>query len=115
MNDDPISRQAMIKEIERANGALYWNETLMENLVSVAKAIPTIDPVKHGKWVLPRDEGCVTYDKHAYAECSMCGKKSFLGWSDEYCRNCGARMDLDDYVECNDFVLPNDIFDRKVA
>lgn len=96
MNDDPISRQAMIKAIERANGELYWNETLMENLVSLAKEIPTIDTVKHGKWVLPRDEGCVTYDKRAYAECSMCGKKSFLGWSDKYCRNCGARMDGED-------------------
>ena len=93
---DLISRQAAIDAIEHANGSVYWNQTLMENLVSVVKSVPTIDPVKHGKWVLPRDEGCVTYDKRAYAECSICGKKSFLGWSDKYCRNCGARMDGED-------------------
>lgn len=43
--NDFISRQAVIKTIERANGALYWNKTLMENLVLAVKAIPTIDAV----------------------------------------------------------------------
>ena len=44
-------------------------------------SMPTIkaDVIKHGHWV----------DLH----CSVCGK---IGWMDEddYCPNCGARMDL---------------------
>lgn len=94
MNDDPISRQAMIKAIEQANGELYWNNTLMENLVSVAKAIPTIDPVKHGKWiVIPQRCENQTFDE---CKCSVCGTVEYFnsGWKKFiYCPNCGARMD----------------------
>lgn len=58
---DLISRQAVIKTIERANGALYWNNTLMKNLVLTMKAIPTVDAVpvvrcKDCKWF--GDMGC---------------------------------------------------------
>ena len=41
---------------------------------------PTIDPVKHGSWVL--ENGCV--------RCSECGEPN-MEWN--YCPNCGARMD----------------------
>ena len=47
---------------------------------------------KVGEWVEPTRDGCITYDKHAYAECSACGEKAYLGWWMHYCPNCGARM-----------------------
>lgn len=55
---------------------------------------PTIDVPdrKVGEWLEPTREGCITYDKHAYAECSACGEKAYLGWWMRYCPNCGARM-----------------------
>lgn len=60
--------------------------------------IPTIDaaPVKHGKWEEPEPEGIMLWDKRAYAQCSVCKKKSYLGWKDNYCRYCGAKMDLEE-------------------
>ena len=58
---------------------------------------PTIDaaPVKHGRWEEPEPEGVWSWDKRAYAQCSLCKKKSYLGWTDNYCRYCGAKMDLE--------------------
>lgn len=94
---DIISRQAVIKTIERANGALYWNKTLMENLVLAMKAIPTIDPVKRGKWKCFIEIGSGLYDSIDIprAECSECGFKvpeEWGGWF-KFCPNCGARME----------------------
>lgn len=87
--DDLISRQAAIKTIEQANGALYWNETLKENLVSVVKSVPTIDPVKRGKWIKISERNY---------KCSCCGAwwtvdrdstiKDF-----KFCPNCGAQTE----------------------
>ena len=93
---DLISRQAAIDAIEHANGAVYWNQTLKENLVSAIKAIPTIDPVKRGKWI-PINERA--------AKCSLCGEWEYTNGRDKtgtaiihkaikhYCPNCGARME----------------------
>ena len=60
---------------------------------TVIDEMPTIDPVKHGKWEFNK------IDKHGNRkpECSICGKYSLAHWSDHakcnYCPNCGARMD----------------------
>lgn len=58
--------------------------------------LPTIDPVKHGKWL--RTEA---FPHHVY--CSVCSKTYIPNdrwqiWTDgdlprDYCPNCGARMD----------------------
>lgn len=57
---------------------------------------PTIDPVKHGKWIKraktnPYVELCSDYDW----ECSECGKMDTHNEKVEvrYCWNCGARME----------------------
>jgi len=56
---------------------------------------PIVDavPVAHGRWEEPEREGVMTWDKRAYAQCSVCKKKSYLGWHDNYCRFCGAKME----------------------
>lgn len=52
-------------------------------------ALPTIDPVKHGKWkeVWNDSRCCFVY------ECSICGRprSGVSEWN--YCPNCGAHMD----------------------
>lgn len=91
--NDLISRQAAIDAIEHANGAVYWNQTLMENLVSVVKSVPTIDPVKRGKWI-PR----IATGNIALIECSECQfhYPELLGvFSFYYCPHCGAKMERD--------------------
>lgn len=47
-----------------------------------AKCAPTIDPVKHGKWLVHND----------HFVCSEC--KGIEIWKSEYCRCCGTKMDL---------------------
>lgn len=54
-------------------------------------ALPSAQP-KRGRWLDPSREGCVTYSK-AYAECSVCGKKEFLGRTKKFCPNCGTPME----------------------
>ena len=53
---------------------------------------PTIDPVKHGLW-----EGVVNEHGEDEVVCSECG---FVNtpelMADNYCPNCGARMDGDE-------------------
>lgn len=46
---------------------------------------------KTGKWIEASPEPYVTYSS-AYAECSECGKKTFLGWSMNFCPHCGKYM-----------------------
>lgn len=59
---------------------------------------PTVDaaPVVHGHWEEPEPDDVYTWDKRAYAQCSVCKKKSYLGRADKYCRYCGAKMDLEE-------------------
>ena len=54
-------------------------------------------PERKGKWITPQREGCQTWDKKAYAQCSICGAKEYLGWSKCFCPNCGADMRGEDY------------------
>lgn len=57
--------------------------------------VPTVDaePIRHGRWVKPNPKGIVTYDEHAYAECSVCHTAEYLGYGMRYCPTCGAKMD----------------------
>ena len=63
----------------------YTGYALSADEVAMAvENAPTIDPVRHGRWVVidaeePRRYGC--------SECKM------LSWNlDNYCPNCGAKM-----------------------
>ena len=52
-------------------------------------AIPTIDPVKHGKW---EDENPIEPNPMFRAKvCSACGRTE--GSPNDFCPYCGARMD----------------------
>ena len=57
---------------------------------------PTIDPVKHGRWIMKEDK------YYWWCECSECGSQPMknrfnnLQERSNYCPNCGARMDGDE-------------------
>jgi len=57
-----------------------WNDALD----GVAICAPTVDavPVRHGKWMVTP----------THIKCSECGE-SFMLFPQNYCPNCGARMD----------------------
>lgn len=99
--NDLVSREAAIRLIlsgrvgddslvecpEECNSMLEWAAD------EVAK-MPTIDPVKHGRWVKQTDENCWWY------ECSECGDypmKNAYGHEElsAYCPHCGAIMEGD--------------------
>lgn len=55
---------------------------------------PTVEAeLRHGHWEKPQRHGVISYDEHAYAECSCCHKPQYLARGMRYCPNCGAKMD----------------------
>lgn len=75
-----INADEMLKEYEHG---IYDTTDLAEMLYYMPAA--DVVEVKHGKWV--------------NLHCSVCGK---IGWMDEdnYCPNCGAKMDLEGDEKC---------------
>ena len=76
------------KEIDEAKKApLYDYCAGMRNVIRLVKPMPTIDTVKHGRWII-----CQEFDHKL--KCSQCGCHTV--WMDEvvpnYCPYCGARM-----------------------
>lgn len=62
----------------------------IDDAVSELKDVPAVDaePVRHGRWIAQDD----TFTRFM---CSECKAKNYDG-SDNYCPNCGARMDEED-------------------
>lgn len=83
---DLISRRAAIKAIDDLpncyNG--YSDTYDKAYIIGVLDELPSIDPVKHGKWVS---------DGYTW-RCSECGKTYWgrLAKPWNYCPNCGAKV-----------------------
>ena len=95
-----IEREAL-KEMFSSN-----NKPLETAICSVIDAAPAADvaPVVHGEWVL------VGTNEHDYEtsveeKCSLCGRYVYrydTEPQDNYCPNCGAKMDKEVQDERND-------------
>ena len=63
----------------------------MKTVIRIVKNQDTVEPVKHGYWILVKD-------MVSYIKCSECGDG--ICWVNtkrpKYCPNCGAKMDGDD-------------------
>lgn len=104
--DDLISRQAAIDTAKRLHDVALanWKETKISanTMIDALKDLPSVQPErKKGKWIEATADGIITFDKNAYAECSVCGKKEFLGWRKNFCPNCGADMRGNNNVDNN--------------
>ena len=91
MNDDLISRQAAIDFVD-AGHLVNPNEPRWSDneVVNFLKRLPTIDPVKHGRWEYIEDKYIDV------CKCSECGTVEYFnkGWKKfNFCPNCGARME----------------------
>ena len=66
-------------------------DCILDGVLNLLDEQPTIDPVKHGRWIHSSSTAYLT------VSCSECGYKvnHFLStWQTaKYCPNCGARMD----------------------
>ena len=81
-------------KLETKLADMWCDETVTLSLVSVCELIenaPTIDaePVKHGRWKHSEYAGI------DYYQCRLCGHSIRIR-AENYCPNCGARMDGDD-------------------
>lgn len=70
-------------------------KALIGRILFMIDNMPTIEaePVKHGRWIENSDPG---QNINEHYMCSECGC-TFHNWAnDNYCPNCGARMDGED-------------------
>ncbi len=97
--NDLISRQAALDIIDsELNGWLTDDERLhLEGVGTGIECLPTIDPVKHGKWtkhILKNANVPWGYD------CSACDGWFVVGEDVikkyHFCPNCGAQMEVSD-------------------
>lgn len=92
---DTISRQAAINVFEerlRANG--YSNVALVSEFnrsIGYLMRLPSAQSVQHGHWIYHMSE---MFPADSTVECSVCHEhESVLLAHDNYCPNCGAKMD----------------------
>lgn len=85
---DLISREEALHAVEHELDMIdHVPQWVFDRLGNALKGLPSIDVVKHGRWVR------TTKADYAW-ECSVCG----YGLCDNrttYCYDCGARMDGD--------------------
>jgi hypothetical protein len=98
MMDDAISRQAAISVLDETKRIASHNidgavlvtfEEVLESLVNITNALPTIQPEpKRGRWIYKTD---LITAPTGYWECSEC-KEGRLLYEENFCPHCGADM-----------------------
>ena len=100
---DYIGRQAALDAL--GERPLVWTEDDYYSLGArnqyngdrlAIETIPSADvePVRHGRWINDRWEDDVNYHT-----CNACGVEIRVTYFDNYCPNCGARMDGDENAD----------------
>lgn len=80
-------------EIEAHKNKAYVYEGILNTIRGNLANAPTIDPVKHGRWIY--HDGIKNIYGGKYIECDQCGEKYVVQHiaDEKFCRNCGAKMD----------------------
>jgi len=103
--DDLISRKAAIEAFDDERVDRNYGDVSPESVIGVIETIPAVDaaPVVHARWIetkIPANttgHGGVGQDKKNGWLCSncRCAFDAKLLWCQNYCPNCGAKMDGD--------------------
>lgn len=84
---DFISRQAAIDVLTHFTNLSWDKLKIMYPMLTMIEELPSAE--RHGRWLhLHLDPDNIT--GHTKGECSICGKLRIV---DNYCPNCGAKMD----------------------
>lgn len=91
------------EEIKKSR-TLLKEAVYLDRVMTVLETIPAADvaPVVHGRWkgwITPAfygldDFGDPIYRDAIFYRCSICGRKSAI--KENFCPNCGAKLDLED-------------------
>lgn len=81
---DLINRNEAIEAVDGKLGEFNANN----KAVSILMHLPSVEPVRHGRWINDRWEDDVNYHT-----CNACCVEIRVTYFDNYCPNCGARMD----------------------
>lgn len=84
--DDLISRKALLEDIKAAAGNDFMGTMVACTLTRFVKKQPAVDaaPVVRGEWIELHEE-----NGHEVGTCSHCRHVRIV---DNYCPNCGAKM-----------------------
>ena len=92
--DEYINREAVYEDFEKCNSENpKWTPSRVKTLVARQKSAD-VAPVRHGRWIYTR--------KYGEYECSVCHGidtdcsdyySSHVVTEQDYCPNCGAKMD----------------------
>lgn len=79
-------------EIKEASKEAGFYRPIYEGFLNTINRSPTIEaePVRHGKCI-PDDNYWLDYNYWGVGNCNLCG--AILKITDNYCFNCGAKMD----------------------
>lgn len=90
---EPYWEMFCCKEIERAP---EWDgHTPAQAIERIGK----LEPVRHGRWERIMEFNCNPYESEIEEKCSICGRcvqRYGAQPQDNYCPNCGAKMDLEE-------------------
>lgn len=93
MNNDLISRSALLEAIEKDHPPFYDGQDIADWQEKCIKEAPAVDaePVRHGEWSNYRINGYDGLHPVYETQCSLCG--GYARFTYRYCPHCGARMD----------------------
>lgn len=85
---DYIKREDALEQFDYYDLGEYLTTQIRGMLMDIPSA--DVAPVRHGRWVVVDAEEPRRYG------CSICGRLSW--YMDNYCPNCGAKMDEDEKI-----------------
>lgn len=97
-----IDADALAEEMENAkygsNASAYAKgcNDVINYYIRQLKEAPTIDPVRHARWVHTGAYVTTAYGHLDVYKCSECATDVTIDDHDNYCPNCGAKMDKEE-------------------
>lgn len=88
INADTLMRE-FAEFVRESNNSDFAKVPTWNDAVSLLGSAPTIDPVKHGKWIW--QDSPVFGNPYGSYMCPLC--QNTMPHKTNYCPNCGAKMD----------------------